>query len=238
MLYSTLQAIRERAGIQNYVIDGKLNATGDSSIFLTKNLDLDRFVPRQSNGATIASLSDINVKINGLSVGVSAIDISGGFVTLVNGTTSGASIVATYASSPLTSSQVYRFATEANSVIQSYVSKKYELGNISGACIPLLADLETKLASANILQSSYGVSGDDSGEDGYRMFTDVMDTLTKVGNGELNLIDIDGVVIPPNTSGVVGNGNASGTGARVKGYLFTTDQERFTVVNPDSLTQW
>lgn len=233
-MYTTIQNVREFAGIQNYRIDTELFETGSSAVWIVNSGDLAPFVPTQANGATITSSGDVTVKYNGLSIGFSSIDASTGEVNFgATGYASGSSITATYASSPITNGNVFSRIEEAHSVINSYLSKRYELP--FGACVPMLTVMETNYASARILISSYGVSGQDSAEDGYRLMQEVLDQLNAIANGDLNLVDVDGNVIDDsNTAG--GGGNASGgQGVRVKGYLFPVSDEEFKVTNPNEI---
>lgn len=233
-MFSTVQRVRQRSGFQNYRIDSPLKPTGDSSIWNNNVKDLEKYIPRLSNGASIASVSDINVRFEGLSVGFVSMDVDSGNISLVAGSTTGASFTATFASSPIRGEEVMEYMVEANSQIIGALSVRYTFPLSSGVCIPVLSELETRLASAHMLIDSYGVSSQDSAEDGYKMLEAAELMLDKYMTGELKLVDDGGNTIPVNTGGIAGGGNASGGhGVRVKGYLFTTDQENFEVVDPN-----
>lgn len=231
-MFTTIQRIRERAGLQMYKVDSKLLATGSSLVWFNGAKDIEKFVPRQGDGATVASVLDVTVKYNGLSVGISAIDSVTGNITMATGYTSGSSLVATYTTSPLTNQQVFDYMSEANSLVSGYIGQRYNLP--LGVCVPMLSDLETRVASANILISSYGVSGRNSAEDGFALKEEVMGVLEMIRTGQLPLVDVSGNVVDVESGNLVGSGGAlGGQATRVKGVLFTTDQEEFTVTDPN-----
>lgn len=228
-MYTTVQQVRQRTGYQHYRIDAPLYETGNSSIWNVNIKDLERFVPRNNDGATLATTADVQVKYNGSSVGISAIDIDSGDITMSTGYASGSSIVATYASSVIQSSRVYQYIEEAHSTLLSRLAVLYELP--LSVSVPFLNTLESKLAAAHLLIDSYGIAGQDSSEDGYKLLEEVHKELDKIASGSIQLVDNTGNEVPQATESVAGGGNAlGGQGVRVPGYLFTVDQEKFEVV--------
>lgn len=235
-MFSTVQKVRERAGLQNYRIDAPLQATGNSTIWNVPSKDLERFVPLQDTGASVPSITDVTAKYSGLSIGISAIDVLSGAITFTAGYVSGSSIVATYASSPIRGTKVIQYMQEANNTVLSYLSAQYTLP--LGSSSPILADLEAKIAAGNLLINSYGVSAEDLAEDGYKMVESAMEMLLAISDGKIDLIDESGTPIAKNTSNLSGGGNAlGGSGVRVPGYLFTADQEKFKVVKRSEYVQ-
>jgi len=230
-MFTTVQDIRERAGFLNFAIDKTLNpVTGSSNVWFVPAKDLERFVPRSYDGATIVGTSDVVVKHDGASVGYSTVDSSTGRIVLSAGYAVGSSLTATYASSPIQTQKVLDYGAQAHGTVLSYVGKRYDLP--LGVSVPLLSELEARLAAARLLQDSYGVSGQNSAEDGYRMEEQIMMRLQGLASGELVLIDSDGNEVPNDTDINTGSGNAMSSGSRVEGYLFMPEEEEFTIIDP------
>lgn len=231
MSYSTIQKIREKAGVQNIFTRQEMISTGSSQIWAVDTDDFIKLVPNNNDGATQSSINDILVEMNGASIGVSAININTGMITLTSGSTTGACVLATYASSPITDRRVFDFMVEANSLINSYVGSVYTLP--LGVCIPFLSDLETKLAAGNLLQSSFGTSATDLAEDGYKMQEEVLLILDKISKEEIALVDIDGVVLPVPSGSGGGENDVQGDISRTQGTLFISEEECFTPYDLD-----
>lgn len=236
-MFTTVQDIRERAGFLNFAVDSTLyEVVGSSNIWYAKKgeKDLERFVPRSYNGATLPTSVDVTVKHQGLSVGYSSFDINTGRITLSTGYASGSSLVATYASSPIATQKVYNYGINAHGMILAYVGKRYSLP--LGVSVPVLGELEARLAAAELLIDSYGISGQNSAEDGYAMRQEILNQLVLLGNGSLPMIDSDGNEVPTSTD-TTGGGNALSTGSRVEGYLFDDSEEEFDVILPADATR-
>lgn len=232
MSYSNIQKIREKAGVQNIFTRQPLLSTGLSYVWRVDTDDNTKLVPNISDGATSASINDVLVEINGLSIGASSINLNTGEVTLTGGSTTGACVVATFASSPIGDKKVFDFMIEANSIVNSYLAKAYNLP--FGSCIPFLSDLETKLAAGNLLQSSFGTSATDLAEDGYKMQEEALLILEKISKQEVGLVDIDGNTIPTNEEGSGGGeSDVESDIGRTQGTLFITEEEEFTPHNLD-----
>jgi hypothetical protein len=226
MSYSTVQKIREKAGVQNIFSRQPMLSTGTSQTWKADTDDLVKFVANLSNGATAATTSDLVVEMNGSAVGVSSINIDNGEAILASGSTAGACVLATYASSPISDKKVLDFMIEANSIVNGFVAKAYDLP--FGVCIPFLADLETKLGAGNLLQASFGTSATDLAEDGYRMQQEALAILEKLSKEEIGLVDIEGNTVATISSGVGGGEtDVSNDNSRTQGTLFITEEEAF-----------
>jgi phage gp36-like protein len=232
MSYSTVQKIREKAGVQNIFSRQPMLSTGTSQTWRADTDDLVKFVPNLSDGVTVASSGDLVTEVNGSSIGVSAININTGEAILASGSTTGACVLATYASSSITDKKVFDFMIEANSILNGYLAKAYDLP--FGVCIPFLCDLETKLAAGNLLQASFGTSATDLAEDGYRMQQEALVILEKLSKEEIGLVDIDGNTISTISTGAGGGETDVGNDtSRTQGTLFITEEEAFTPYDLD-----
>lgn len=232
MSYSTVQRIREKAGVQNIFTRQSLLSTGFSQIWQVDTDDNTKFVPNNGDGATSVSTNDIVAELNGSSIGVSLINANTGLVTLTGGSTTGACVIATYASSPISDKKVFDFMIEANSIVNSYLAKVYSLP--FGVCIPFLSDLETKLGAGNLLQASFGTSATDLAEDGYRMQQEALLILEKISKEEIGLVDADGNTIATKSDAVGGGEtDVSSDLSRTQGTLFITEEEAFTPYDLD-----
>lgn len=233
MAYSTIQKVREKAGLQDRYSDYQLTATGDSTIWLAEVQDTEKFVPAFATGNTSAGVSDIQVLYNDSAVGLSAIDVETGDLTLNTGIASGSSVTADFSSSPVADDRVIDAMEEAFSTINSYISKQYTLP-ISGT-VGMLTMLETKLAAGFLLESSYGVSAKDLAEDGFRLQQEAMSTLMKLADGEIDLVANDGTKVVKKADAEGAQTDVSDSSARTKGNLFTPDNEDIEIYDPDNI---
>ena len=233
MAYSSVQKIREFAGIQSKAYNLAMLSTGNSSVWTVDTDDPIKIVANLDNGATVPSTGDVVVKVNGVSVGVSAIDQDTGNVTIATGTSSGATVLANFASSPLTDRKVFDFMIEANSIVNGYIANQYSLP--LGACIPFLAELEMKLGAGNLMKSSYGTSAQDLAEDGFRLQQDTMEILQKIADGDIELVDDTGTPVTKKDDVPVPSTDPDSSNSRTKGYLFSPDNEEFYITPPEDI---
>ena len=231
MAYSTIQKVRERAGIQNKANRIQMVSTGSSWIWKVDCEDPFKIVPNNNDGATVATIADVTVEMCGVGVSVTAVNELTGEVTLGSGSSSGATVVATYASSPISNDRLVDYLNEAYSTVNAYISKQYTLPLSS---VPsYLIDLESKLAAGNILKSSYGTSALDLAEDGYRLQQDALADLLKLSEGEIDLVDDTGTVLSKKEMEGGGETNVSEGEDRTQGWLFIPEEEEFDVHDPD-----
>lgn len=236
MAYSTIQKIREKAGIQNRYKEYPANAvSGSSNIWEVDADDYYKIVPNNEDGATVISTNDVLLELNGASIGASAVDQVTGEITLTSGSSTGACLLVTFASSPVSDEAVYDRMNEAFSTVNAFVAKEYDLP--LSVSVPLLTELEAKLAAGYILQASYGTSAEDLAEDGYRMQQEAIDMLERIAESKIDLVDGNGnpIAKTDDTSGSLDEVTTSNS--RTKGYLFSPDNEEFELVDPDNIVK-
>lgn len=251
MALTTHEKIRVESGFQSYFTREAFQnlPNGINSVFFVNSDDNVKFVPNFNTGATIAGVSDVAVYL-GLSgiygvsrLNVTAIDIEQGSVQLPMVLPTGASLTINYASSPIPYYQVEQMRRQAESIINNRLGLCYTLPwTYTSSQITSMA---SRLAAAMLLIRNYGTGSRDTASDGYRLYDLLMgnqDTLLNEGTdtemtraGEIGLIctpnfqliDDDGVIIPRNDSGTVGNGGIFTPGGRVRGRLYDISEEAF-----------
>lgn len=247
MSYTTHEKIRVESGFQQrFVKESFLNdPDGSVKTFFVRSDDNVRFVPDFNTGNTIAGVSDVQVWI-GLSgvlgvsqMAVSSIDIDAGSVTLTATPDSGSSLTISYASSPITSTDIETKRLQAEAIVNQRITQCYDLPISPTPSV--LTDLSTRLASALLLIRGYGTGARDTSGDGYALYAQLMgdnnrsnDGNDTVNVGEIGMICSQGYQLVDDNGNIIPRNDEDSEvsteyidGGRVRGRLYDVTEEAF-----------
>lgn len=204
MSYTSLQAIREMAGVQNQAVKEVPTgaANGSNQDFYCERLPLVD-TQYQENGGL--QTSDVIGYVNGVVSAVSAVVAATGKVTFTTAPANGADIEISFAYSSVTDTRVQQVRSEAESWVNSKLEGIVEYSGYGfGSCPQVLATIVDLYAAGLILIRDYGSSADTdlSSKDGYKK----LETAQKMLKEYVADISDDAGSTSPTTITLVDNG--------------------------------
>lgn len=204
MAYTTHAKIRKRAGFLNYHVNEPFLTSPMgvtiSRLYIDKKYNGDKEMIVPGTGSSAATYSDVYVysgytALTGMSsTGVSGINADFGYIDVTDGLTSGASVVATYFSSPLETTTVETARVNAESRVNNVLGRKYSVPLT--VAVGEVEEIATKLAAGRLLVDNYGPNASpDTATYGQYLIEDAERGLSAlVGDGSV-LVGDDGSVI-------------------------------------------
>lgn len=120
MAYLTRQSVREESGFQEVQEPEALAGVADGN---NKNFAVSRTPIVDRNDDNAVTTADAIVRVNGVPVDVSEIEPTTGLITLVQAPADAAEVTAEYATSALPDSYIDKLIVEAESIVNSALSK-------------------------------------------------------------------------------------------------------------------
>ncbi len=175
MSYTTLQAIREGAGLQIKVLNETPNGAidGTNRDFVVKKRPIV-----DTDGDDEVGKDEVNAYVNGASVAITAVDATTGKVTLATAPALNTKVTLDYYNSPTSDEYVGGKQDEADSWIDRKlggIEPKLPLNPVPG----LIATVAEMYAAGLILTRDYGSSADTdlSSKDGYKKIATARELL-------------------------------------------------------------
>jgi hypothetical protein len=237
-MLTTHEKIRTEAGFQHiFTRTTFLNEPdGSAKVFYVTTDDRVKLVPNFGTGATVAGVSDVQVwmglsGVYGMSqMMVTSVDPDTGAIGITNLAPVGASLVGTYASSPVDSRQIEDIRLQAEGIINQRLSQCYNLPlSVTSSSLTSMA---SRLASSLLLIRNYGQVSRDTSANGYALYNSLMGTDGQPGEiglictPDYQLVDDTGTIIPRN-DGTIDSGEEYGSEGYNPGHLYVIGEENF-----------